>query len=110
MDINDYQQRTADTAFYPDSGTGNDNAITYTILGAVGEAGELANAWKKALRDKDPVIAKEKLRYELGDVFWYVSQLATELGMTLEEVAQTNLDKLRDRQARGRLGGSGDKR
>lgn len=110
MDLNEYQQRTKSTAIYPDSHTGSDNAITYVILGASGEAGELANTWKKAIRDKDAALAKEKLRYELGDTLWYISQLATELGMSLEDVAQCNLNKLADRKARNRLGGSGDKR
>lgn len=110
MDINDYQQLAKLTAIYPHNGTGHDNAITYTILGAVGEAGELGNAWKKAMRDGDPAPIKEQLRYELGDVLWYVANLATELGMTLEQVAQCNLDKLSDRKARGKLKGSGDKR
>ena len=108
MDFTEYQKRTADTAIYP--GQNSDAGITYTVLGACGEVGELANDWKKALRDLDPVLAKEKMRYELGDVLWYLSQLATELGMTLDEVAQCNLDKLKDRKIRDRLKGSGDKR
>lgn len=110
MDINVYQKYAKQTAIYPNAHTGDNDAITYTILGAVGEAGELANAWKKAMRDGEPTLAKERVRYELGDVLWYVANLAAELGMTLEQVAQANLDKLMDRQARGRLGGSGDKR
>lgn len=116
MDINDYQKRTKLTAIYPtdvvklDNGTDINIGITYLALKLNGEAGEVAEAWGKGIRDGDPTLAREKMRYELGDVLWYVSQLATELGMTLEEVAQCNLDKLRDRQARGRLGGSGDKR
>ena len=111
MDLNDYQQHAKRTAIYPDKGTGSNNAINYTILGAVGETGELGNTWKKYFRDStDRAVVVEQLRYELGDVLWYVANLAAELNMTLEEVAKCNLDKLRDRQARGRLGGSGDKR
>lgn len=110
MDINVYQKYAKQTAIYPNKHTGTDNAITYAVLGAAGEAGELANTWKKAMRDGDPTPIKERLRYELGDVLWYIANLAAELGMTLEQVAQANLDKLMDRQARGRLGGSGDKR
>lgn len=47
---------------------------------------------------------------ELGDVMWYLARLAAVMGVPLEDVMQENLDKLRDRQKRGKLGGSGDKR
>jgi NTP pyrophosphatase (non-canonical NTP hydrolase) len=47
---------------------------------------------------------------ELGDVLWYVAQLASELGLELDEIAQTNLDKLLSRQRRGVLSGDGDDR
>jgi NTP pyrophosphatase (non-canonical NTP hydrolase) len=47
---------------------------------------------------------------ELGDVLWYVSQLASELGLELEQIAQGNLEKLLSRQRRGVLSGSGDER
>lgn len=110
MDLDTYQKYAKQTAIYPNAHTGGISAITYTVLGAAGEAGELANSWKKGLRDEEWTLAKEQLRYELGDVLWYVANLATELGMTLEQVAQSNIDKLMDRQARGRLSGSGDKR
>lgn len=62
------------------------------------------------MRDGDYTLVREMLRYEIGDVLWYVSQLSAELGMTLEQVAQSNLDKLHDRKVRNQLAGSGDKR
>lgn len=109
--LNNYQQLAKNTAIYPNAGTGDDSAITYTILGLVGEAGELANKWKKQLRgDKNREDIIGGLRGELGDVLWYVAMLADELGMTLDHVAQTNLDKLSDRKERDQLKGSGDER
>jgi NTP pyrophosphatase (non-canonical NTP hydrolase) len=47
---------------------------------------------------------------ELGDVLWYVAQLASELGLELEDIARENLEKLSSRQRRGVLSGSGDER
>ncbi|MGH2741150.1 MAG: MazG nucleotide pyrophosphohydrolase domain-containing protein, partial [Thermoleophilaceae bacterium] len=53
---------------------------------------------------------REALGAELGDVLWYVAQLATEAGLDLDELAQANLDKLQSRQRRAVLQGSGDSR
>ncbi len=47
---------------------------------------------------------------ELGDVLWYVAQLASELDLDLDEIAEANLEKLLSRQRRGVLSGSGDDR
>jgi NTP pyrophosphatase (non-canonical NTP hydrolase) len=110
VDLNEYQRLSARTAIYPDHGQRTPNAINYCALKLCGEAGEVAEAWGKGIRDREPTLAREKMRFEIGDVLWYVAQLANELGMTLEDVAQANLDKLDDRRARGRLTGSGDKR
>ena len=82
-------------------------------MGLSGEAGEVADKVKKVLRDRgglfDDAIRAE-IALELGDVLWYVAQLASELGYELEDVANQNLQKLRDRSARGQLKGSGDHR
>ena len=109
MELNDYQSESRKTAVYPDVGI---NAI-YPTLGLVGEAGEVADKVKKILRDKNGVFDKEnkdEIKYELGDVLWYVSQLSSELGYELEEVAQANLQKLKSRKIRGKIQGSGDNR
>lgn len=121
MDFEDYQDRAQQTAIYPGAGLGSPEAIDYTILGLVGEAGELANVWKKYHRDGERdadgnishvslVYFREKLRDELGDVLWYVANLATELGLDLSGLAEENLKKLESRQQRGTLKGSGDTR
>ncbi|MDI9406020.1 MAG: nucleoside triphosphate pyrophosphohydrolase family protein [Chitinophagaceae bacterium] len=109
MDLRTYQARCRETARYPDAGA---NPI-YPTLGLCGEAGEVADKVKKVLRDGGGVFSPEQvaaLRLELGDVLWYVAQLATELGLDLEEVAAANLAKLASRAARNVIGGSGDLR
>jgi NTP pyrophosphatase (non-canonical NTP hydrolase) len=106
----EYQQRTADTAIYPDAGKGN---FVYPALGLAGETGEVAEQIKKAIRDDQGVITfvrQEVLVKELGDVLWYISQLATEAGISLDDVARRNLTKLADRKVRGVLHGSGNDR
>src|SRR5690349_4932371 len=111
MSLDQYQNLTSLTAIYPDVNKKTPNGINYTVLGLTGEAGELSNSWKKVIRDpKDAALHREHMRYELGDVLWYIARLAAELGMTLNEVAQSNLDKLNDSSARGKLMGTGDKR
>jgi NTP pyrophosphatase (non-canonical NTP hydrolase) len=68
---------------------------------------------KKAIRDDGGSVSDERrdaMSKELGDVLWYVSQLATELGLDLDQIAQANLEKLLSRLERGVLSGSGDDR
>mgnify|MGYP001361288539 CR=1 FL=1 len=109
MDLNQYQQRARSTALYPDVG----NNPIYPTLGLAGESGEVADKVKKVIRDKDGVFdqeTREALKLELGDVLWYVAQLASELGLALEDVGQANLEKLASRAKRGRISGDGDDR
>jgi len=90
-----------------------DHPIVYPTLGLANEAGEVAGKIKKIFRDKGGVIGdddREALKHELGDVLWYLTQICTELNLTLEEVAAANLEKLFSRQARGQIGGEGDAR
>jgi NTP pyrophosphatase (non-canonical NTP hydrolase) len=109
VDISEYQRRSRATAVYPDAGEN----LAYPALGLCGEAGEAAEKVKKAMRDDGGVLTEERreaLAAELGDVLWYVAQLATEAGLDLGEVAGENLAKLLSRQERGVLQGSGDTR
>ncbi len=108
VELSDYQERSRSTAKYPRGA-----ALTYPALGLAGEAGEFADNMKKAIRDDGGQITprrREAMGKELGDVLWYVAQLATELDLELEQIAQDNLDKLRSRMERGVLSGSGDER
>ena len=109
MELNDYQRESRKTALYPEVGSN----VIYPTLGLVGEAGEVADKVKKILRDKKGVFdkdSKDAIKFELGDVLWYISQLSSELGYELEEVANANLQKLNSRKSRGKIQGSGDNR
>jgi len=113
MQFSDFQKESRATAKYPDI----DNNFVYPTLGLVGEAGEVADKIKKLQRDQgiftpNEVSAETKadIAKELGDVLWYVAQLATEFQVDLDDVAQGNIDKLTSRLKRGTIGGSGDDR
>lgn len=108
MELNTYQAKAAETAIYPPG-----YSVIYPALGLVGEAGEVAEKVKKVLRDKNGEFTPEDvtaIAKELGDVTWYIAALARDLGLTLNDIAQTNLDKLASRKNRGALQGSGDNR
>lgn len=104
MDLNEYQRSAISTAIYPE-----ETVKTYPLLGLMGEVGEFANKYKKVIRDgkEFPI---EDMEAELGDILWYLAVLADDCGLDLDQVAETNVVKLRSRQERGVLGGSGDKR
>jgi len=108
MTINDYQAAAIVTAQYPEN-----MKVLYPVLGLCGEAGEVAEKVKKVYRDKGGIITedtKQELKKELGDVLWYISTIARDLDLTLEEVAQGNIEKLTSRKARGVIHGDGDNR
>ena len=109
MNFTDYQTKSRVTAKYPAIG----HAVIYPTLGLVNEAGEVAGKIKKVFRDKNGEISpetREALKAELGDVLWYLAQTCTELDISLDEVAESNITKLLDRQARGKIQGDGDNR
>ena len=109
MQLADYQRDSRATAIYPGAG---DNLL-YPTLGLCGEAGEVAEKVKKMLRDDAGILTDERreaLGAELGDVLWYVAQVATEAGLDLDALAEGNLAKLRSRMARSALTGDGDVR
>ena len=109
MDFKEYQKKSRKTAVYPNAGKN----FVYPVLGLTGESGEVADKIKKVIRDKSGIInreTKEELKKELGDVLWYLSQLASELKIPLSDVAEKNIEKIYDRMKRGKLGGNGDNR
>ena len=109
LDFRSYQRQSRSTARYPNAGT---NPI-YPTLGLCGEAGEVADKVKKVIRDQGGQFSPERiesLKLELGDVLWYLAQLATELDLDLETIATANLEKLASRAARNVIAGEGDAR
>ena len=108
MTFTEYQAEARKTAVYDPA-----YAQLYTTLGLSGEAGEVAEQVKKLLRDDHGELTeerKENIRGELGDLLWYAAQVADAFGLDLSDVAHNNVKKLRSRQARGKIQGSGSSR
>lgn len=103
MDFTDYQAAATQTAIYNDP-------IIYPALGLGNEAGETLGKVKKLLRDGYSQGWQEQIGAEIGDCLWYCAALAHDLGLDLGEIAANNIAKLKSRQERNVLGGSGDNR
>lgn len=108
MELNEYQKLAAETAIYS-----REYSVMYPALGLSAETGELNNVIKKVMRDNNGYMDEEfvnKAKSELGDVLWYVAALCKDLGLDLDDVAKSNLEKLAKRKERGTIRGSGDER
>ncbi len=108
-DFNAYQRESRKTW----SLIHTDHAIVYPTLGLTNEAGEVAGKVKKIFRDKGGKISeedREALKQELGDVLWYLTQICTELDLSLQQVAEANIEKLFSRLERNQIRGEGDQR
>ena len=104
--LNDYQIQARKTAIYPANAK-----ITYPALGLAGEAGEVADKVKKIIRDdKDTPEYRTEIAKEIGDVLWYCAVLADDLGYDLQQIADMNIWKLKERMASGKIRGDGDNR
>lgn len=109
MNFEEYQRMSRKTAMYPDLGKN----YAYIALGLTGEAGEVANKVKKIYRDDNSVLTdakREEIKKELGDILWYIAQMATEMNLSLDEIAQNNIVRLYSRLERGTINGDGDNR
>src|SRR3989338_2409644 len=109
MTFEEYQKESRKTALYPNK----DNNFIYPVLGLCGESGEIAEKIKKVIRDEGGIVSehkREEIKKELGDVRWYISQIATELDLSLGAVAKLNIEKLQSRLERNKISGSGDNR
>ncbi len=120
MDFKSYQEKSKETALYPKLMVAPDSStpmhslpFIYPAFGLCGEAGEVMEILKRVVRDHDMKItddAKIALQKELGDVLWYLSQLCTELGLSLDDVAEKNIEKLQKRKVSNTLHGKGNER
>lgn len=104
MEFNTYNDFVLSMKVYPEQ-----YKIVYPTLGMMGEAGEASEKVKKWLRG-DKELDKLELAKEVGDVLWYLTSLADDLGYTLEEIALFNIEKLNSRKIRNVIKGSGDNR
>ena len=108
MNFQDYSDRTQEMSFYPDVGKGTMRELSYLALGLAGETGESVDIIKKAMRSGVTHIdgmqsdAKHELEKELGDVVWYLSRLFRVMGVTLEDVCKTNVQKLEQRYGKNK--------
>ena len=94
------------TAVYPE-----EYKVVYPALGLCGEAGEVAEKVKKTVRgDSSLNEVTGSIAMELGDVLWYVAVLADDLGITLDQIANWNVDKLQRRMKSNKIKGDGDNR
>ncbi len=110
MELNEYQKQASATAQFDEKVI---DPLVYTTLGLAGETGEVVEKIKKILRNDKGVISaekKEELTKELGDVLWYLSQVARMLDVSMNDVAVKNIEKLASRQKRGVIKSEGDNR
>lgn len=103
MDFNEYQKKAQETAIYTDR--------LYPVTSLMIEAAEAADLFVKPLLRGDAVdIDRTKVVSELGDVLWNLANVAADQGVKLEDIAVFNIEKLKSRQARGVIQGSGGDR
>ncbi|EDO0433950.1 nucleotide pyrophosphohydrolase [Listeria monocytogenes] len=98
MTLREYQIRSMRTNTNRE--LGDVGCLLNFALGTTGEAGEVADLVKKYVFHEHELDTHE-LILELGDVMWYVSQLALTLGVSLDEVAERNINKIESRYPDG---------
>ena len=101
--LREYQRAAVSFAIYPAT-----HKVLYPTLGLCGETGEIAEKVKKQVRDNN--VNRHEVAKELGDVLWYLANLANDIGYNLDEIANINIEKLTSRKERNKIQGSGDNR
>jgi len=110
MKIDEYQKAAHSTSLNTDI---HGDKVIYSVISFANEAGEVTGKFKKLFRDKNSEYDnefKEVIVKELGDAFWYLAEICTQLDISLDHVASTNLAKLSKRQAKNKIKGDGDDR
>jgi NTP pyrophosphatase (non-canonical NTP hydrolase) len=97
MTLDEYQELAARTLGRDRT---HEQQLANAALGLTGESGEVADIIKKHLFHATP-LDQEALVKELGDCLWYLGAFATVLGLSLDDIAQRNIDKLRRRYPEG---------
>lgn len=98
MDFNTYQKEALRTDRVPDDDDAG--SLIVPMLGLAGETGQLLSEYKKHLRDGEAHrLFKERVSEELGDLLWYVANVASKFDLSLSEIADANLIKVRNRWA-----------
>jgi len=113
MNISDYSEQAMTTLVGDHATTDMDASLISQVFGLVGESGEVAEKFKKLIRDNAGRITdedKKEIIKELGDILWYINSVSYLLGYSLEDVAKINLEKVLSRKERGVTAGSGDNR
>ena len=113
MNFTDYQQKAITTLTNRHAYGDVTPELLGQVLGLVGESGEIAEKFKKLIRDHGGEITEEtktEITKELGDILWYISSVSHCLGVSLEDIAAKNLTKVLSRKDRGMIAGSGDNR
>jgi len=110
MTLDEYQKEALVTAVFSDD---EFKDLAHWVFGITGESGEIAEKIKKIVRDKNGKVGPEdrdEIVKEIGDVMWYLAVLAEHLDIKFDEVGKRNIAKLRSRQLRNKIQGSGDNR
>lgn len=113
MKLDKYQKRAAEFDLFETTVDLKSPGFLEKVLGLVGEAGEAADKIKKIIRDKGGYASeedREAIAKELGDVLWYVANVARYMGVPLSEIAEGNIEKLTSRKKRNKISGEGDDR
>lgn len=112
MDFNEFQQKCRGTAVYRDATQQYIPRLSYVVSGLCSEAGEVAGAFKRVIRDDLCVMTEPRalaMKDELGDTLYYLAMVAFELGYNLEDIARENVEKLQRRMESGKINGQGNR-
>lgn len=111
MQFDEYQQLASKTALFDKDD--KEYILMLICLGIAGEGGEILEKVKHLVRDDKGVVTDDRrdgIKKEIGDVLWYLSQLARELGLSFDDIAKANIEKTHSRLERGMLKSEGDNR